>query len=214
MAAKEQAPRPAASALEVECLETGSRWKNSADAARALGVTKSAVYMAARSGGSCCGLHWRIEGHEAPSVLKRKPYHRCPVENVDTGEVFASFRQAADSIGASRPALSQAVISGGRCGGFYWRRASAAATGKEDAKTKAESVAGTASWPRWDDGEPIVVTPQIELKDGRRAVRLSFDEGTWSLLDESGDRLLSIAAGERLPRSIAARADGRPDGAQ
>lgn len=214
MAAKEQAARPADASREVECIETGDRWRNSAAAARAVGVTKSAVYMAARSGGSCCGLHWRIEGHEVPSTLKRKPYHRCPVENVDTGEVFASFRQAADSIGASRPALSRAVISGGRCGGFYWRRAGAATTGKEDAKMKADSVKGTAAWPRWDDGDPIVATPPIELKDGRRVARLLFDDGMWFLLDESGDQLFSLAVGERLPRSIAAQDGDRADGAR
>ena len=212
MAAGKRAGRPSGTSLEVECVETGDRWENSEAAARALGVTKSAVYMAARSGGSCCGLHWRIEGHRAPSAPKRRPYHQCAVECVETGEVFPSFRQAAESVGVSRPALSRAVISGGRCAGFRWRRAGAPAGG-EGALPRTRDLKGTASWPRWDDGAPLAMAPPIELKDGRRAARLVHEDGRWLLLDESGEAAFSLAAGDRLPRSAAARPDGGAEAA-
>lgn len=46
-----------------------------------------------------------------------------PVRCVETGEIFASGRLAAESLGRNVLAVNVACRTGGKCGGYHWERA-------------------------------------------------------------------------------------------
>lgn len=59
-----------------------------------------------------------------------------------------------------------------------------------------------AWWPVWDDGTPVDVVPPFEL-EGRQVCRLTYDGSMWFLVDDEGECVKSLAAGETLARETA-----------
>lgn len=61
------APVRRSSTWSVRCIDTGRVYRSAADAARAHGVTATAVYMAVRNGTRCVGMHWEYAATEVAS---------------------------------------------------------------------------------------------------------------------------------------------------
>jgi hypothetical protein len=90
--------------------DRGERFPSAKDAATKLRKSAKAVSVAIFTASRCAERTWRYV-----SGRKRKPV-RC----IETGEVFASPREAGAAVGRSMDGIKHAIYRGHRCGGFHW----------------------------------------------------------------------------------------------
>lgn len=109
---------------KIVCYETGKVYESQVEAARAHGISPSAISIARKTGRRAGGFHWVDDGATVAALPKRNRSRgkRCavPVRCLETGETFGSIRQAAKSKGI-RPATLSAAL-GGTAGGYHWKR--------------------------------------------------------------------------------------------
>ena len=103
----------------VVCVETGQRFDSPKQAALwAKGSRPYDAYVIRRainSGGLGHGYHWVRPGRR----LERATTAR-PVWCVETGQIFASCRAAAEAVGRNEAVIRDAVEDGKRCAGYRW----------------------------------------------------------------------------------------------
>lgn len=114
----------------VECVETGVVYENTAAAAKAVGAkSQSSIASAVRTGRTAAGYHWRHQAPKKkqlsvqaePDVRSRKKGAR-PIVCLETGQVFPSVKEAALAMSVTYGGgnLSQAALHGGMFKGYHW----------------------------------------------------------------------------------------------
>lgn len=106
----------------VVCYETGELFDSIADAARAIGVDKSAIPYAIRNRTRSGGYHWYYESEGRPSECSLKMGKpKKPVVCIETGHVFSSTGAAAHQLGLTVGDVSKAARKGYAAKGFHFR---------------------------------------------------------------------------------------------
>lgn len=115
----------------VECIETGVVYENTAAAAKAVGAkNQSSIASAVRTGRTAAGYHWRHQASKKkrksvqnePEVRTSRKRGPRPIVCLETGQVYPSVKAAAEAMGVSYGSgnLSQAAIHGGMFKGYHW----------------------------------------------------------------------------------------------
>lgn len=100
-------------------LSDGRLFPSATDAAKEIGeVTPRTLANSARSGFAAAGSHWAFEGRPAPAFRSRSR----KVVNVESGEIFDTYVDAAASVDRDPASLLQAIRKDRACAGqrFRW----------------------------------------------------------------------------------------------
>ncbi|RZL29673.1 MAG: hypothetical protein EOP64_00275 [Sphingomonas sp.] len=140
------AARMVAKARPVVNVTTGQRYASVRIAAEALGINAKTLAVSVGTGlpKTVKGNVWMYEGaapfvYPPPKTTRAKPRlsaeviaartaqllaaRQCAVENIDTGERYASQCEAGRAIGVSGSSIKDAVSGRSKtCGGYRWRR--------------------------------------------------------------------------------------------
>lgn len=105
------------------CCETGEVFETAEDASRATGASASGIRdVCKKRYATTGGLHWCYD-KDLPTFSPQKgirPVSRR-VTNLETGEIFASGKEAAKAYGVTQPSISYAARhEGAKCAGFHW----------------------------------------------------------------------------------------------
>lgn len=99
----------------VICIETKMHYKSLECASKSTGIHPQSISYACRGFKETAGgYHWKWEVDPAIYVCGRK------VKCTETGIIYNSVKDAAESAGVSRSALNEALRGGHFTGGFHW----------------------------------------------------------------------------------------------
>jgi len=103
---------------EVLCIDTGQVFKSAKKAADFLGLKHNAVSNAITGGVRSGGYRWKYVNEETPNF--GNPHDR-PVICIETGERFATTKEASLLLGLSATSVSSAIARSGSAGSFHWK---------------------------------------------------------------------------------------------
>lgn len=130
----------------VVCYETGEEFPTVRAAAKRYHLSANTIYLSINRGYSAGGLHWYYKSNGRPDISTLKPMKTRKVVCEETGEVFDSITDAAETYGVGN--ISQIIKNGWALHGRFHFRYEDAACGVNAENREPAGKEGNANTAR------------------------------------------------------------------